>query len=938
MFAAMLLITLPESAIGLSLLVGLGVALLSGALSAGLYVYSAKNSAQPGVFTGAFWTLPFIRGGTMALATFMLFEPIWKITTTTGTTARVLLYVDASASMKATDEQMELARKLRLVRRLGWITGEAPEDHAAEAVGRLVKLRQLIGVLESGTTRDVPGHLIQCRETAARVERALEELDLPGWDDEQLDQLREDIVTPLQKLDPEKATASEQALVIALRAPVNDWEKKLLALMPKVDEVVANLDAETQAALDRFDRTPRWQRLEAQLLGGADSVADQLAAEHNVELMALTGRRFEMLWHPGAIGEADEADGEKTTLSSPPETFNITATNLLTDLATGIEEGVLPDQSGDNLIVVLFSDGQHNVDGASPLEMARLFKDRGVPVHVVGLGTVEPARDLAVLKTEAPASVYPDARLNGHVILHDGMPSGKPFTVRIEHQGKVVWQQDLVTTQKRRKIPFDFPIKDIVEAEQAAQSRDLRYANLPLAFNVVVPPIPGEMKDDNNAGVLRVNVVTQKPRILVVDGRPRWEFRYLKNMLERDERWDANVVLCKWAGSRLTLGPRGNSVGKFPATRELLFQYQLIVLGDVSPGAFARTELQWLRDFVQFNGGGLICIDGRLERQVSFAATPVGDLYPVRFLGNRELSSMDLRVRFRSAGGAQAPLMLAASTAENIRIWNDLPGPRWAAMTEALPGAETLLQITEGNTAIPGLVFRRFGAGRVLYAAFDESWRWRFNVGDLHHQRYWNQVAKWIMEPPFAVQDAYIAMDSGPTSYDVKDTADIRVRIMNPDLAKRYQADPNLKPEAQLFRDGQLFATVPLEPDPESFTYRARTAPLEPGDYEVRVKLPGVPEDAIKARTAFTVASNPFGELGRLHCDELLLRQMASDSGGQYYREEDMRRLIEDLGTASDRKDVTTTIIPWQKWYLCFLPIMTLLTLEWVIRRTKGLV
>ena len=86
------------------------------------------------------------------------------------------------------------------------------------------------------------------------------------------------------------------------------------------------------------------------------------------------------------------------------------------------------------------------------------------------------------------------------------------------------------------------------------------------------------------------------------------------------------------------------------------------------------------------------------------------------------------------------------------------------------------------------------------------------------------------------------------------------------------------------------------------------------------------------------MASNPFGELGRLHCDELLLRQMASDSGGQYYREEDMRRLIEDLGTASDRKDVTTTIIPWQKWYLCFLPIMTLLTLEWVIRRTKGLV
>jgi hypothetical protein len=89
--------------------------------------------------------------------------------------------------------------------------------------------------------------------------------------------------------------------------------------------------------------------------------------------------------------------------------------------------------------------------------------------------------------------------------------------------------------------------------------------------------------------------------------------------------------------------------------------------------------MQWIRDYVQFNGGGLIFIDGRMERLVNFAGSPLSDLFPVRFWGDRALSSMSMRVRFRSAGGAQAPLMLAANTADNLTIWNDLPGPRWAA-------------------------------------------------------------------------------------------------------------------------------------------------------------------------------------------------------------------------------------------------------------------
>ena len=39
---------------------------------------------------------------------------------------------------------------------------------------------------------------------------------------------------------------------------------------------------------------------------------------------------------------------------------------------------------------------------------------------------------------------------------------------------------------------------------------------------------------------------------------------------------------------------------------------------------------------------------------------------------------------------------------------------------------------------------RPFGAGRVYYHAFDDSWRWRYEVADLYHVKFWNQLASYI--------------------------------------------------------------------------------------------------------------------------------------------------------------------------------------------------
>ena len=77
--------------------------------------------------------------------------------------------------------------------------------------------------------------------------------------------------------------------------------------------------------------------------------------------------------------------------------------------------------------------------------------------------------------------------------------------------------------------------------------------------------------------------------------------------------------------------------------------------------------------------------------------------------------------------------------------------------------------------------------------------------------------------------------------------------------------------------------------------------------------------------------------MGLLHCNEKLLRQMAADSGGKYYAEKDLDLLVENLRTHNTSGEIIDERKLWQSFWV-FLPIIILLTTEWVLRKVAGLV
>ena len=82
----------------------------------------------------------------------------------------------------------------------------------------------------------------------------------------------------------------------------------------------------------------------------------------------------------------------------------------------------------------------------------------------------------------------------------------------------------------------------------------------------------------------------------------------------------------------------------------------------------------------------------------------------------------------------------------------------------------------------------------------------------------------------------------------------------------------------------------------------------------------------------------PDQEMDALSLDRGLLTSMAAASaGGKALLEEDARE-IPSLLRAMDRKEtVTSETILWSSWYW-FVPIVTLLTAEWVLRKRGGYV
>jgi hypothetical protein len=897
------------------------------------------------------WALPALRTAAIVLTVMILAGPVLHHRRVIGQLGRVLIFCDASQSMSVADPHMPPARKLLVARQQGWLPPGEVDLSLPAMADRLGTARRSVAGELQGQTVDAAS-LQQCRRTFAReVGEVAALIDRYDWDallagsggdaSAPWSGLRERFQSEL--LQPAEALAAESLDGLESRQDVASRLTGLCesaagfenALTGAFDEYGSRLasSGKTQiaSALAMFDRMSRWSRLENWLLDPSAGLLRRLARTHDVELFALSGSEAEPLW-------------SSRDAASPPEQLAVEPLGHPTDLATALT-GELAEQlaapspaaraegeaPGQRTAVILLTDGRHN-SGPSPLETPAVLGDRGIPLFPVSFGCRREPPDLALVEVQHPEMVFQKDQIRGTLVIKDQMPPGQSFTVRIGQEGETLWQEQLTTQNvPLRRVEFEFSIDELVERLRARFDSNVRHYALPLSLEASIAPLEGEADLSNNQRTMRFMAITRSYKLLLIDGRSRWETRYVRNVFQRDEQWNVDTILVGPASEEAAL-PRGDGPDRFPADEAALFDYDLIIFGEVPPGVLADGERRWIRNFVERRGGGMIFIDGRSGYLRALDEETLAPLLPVSWLPGG-VDALPTRLQLTEEGAKQSAFVLKSTGKANEEFWQELPPPHRPVLVEALPGTEVFVEAVVGQETHPVMVTRSFGAGRVLYNAFDETWRWRYKVADTYHQRFWNQVAKWVMERPFAVSDEYVSLDSGPCSYQSGEIAEIRVRLRG--LDGRPLSDATV--DGLLWRDGRIASTVSLAADAAGHgLYRGRTAPLSEGQYEVSVRAAGFSNEALKARTSFVVLAPESGEMQQIACHDELLEEMALASGGRFLREEELVELPELLSPLSSGYVVESDTLLWQS-YWWFTLIVGLLAIEWMLRKRAGL-
>lgn len=666
-------------------------------------------------------------------------------------------------------------------------------------------------------------------------------------------------------------------------------------------------------------------------------IVERLANHPQVNLLAELAKRYNVrLYHfaseaqPAALPTGVSGVGSRVAEEPTPDIRHPTSSDRLqvtpdaarggsTQIGTALKRA-LDDAAGQPVAgALLLTDGGNNL-GDDPVNVAERAKQQGVPVSALGVGDPTPTRDLAITEALADQVVRKDSIAQAFAgIAHRGY-EGRTITVTLRRGSETVGTQTLRLGPAARKQTVTFTYSP----KQAGN----------FTYTVSTALLPNEITGDNNRRRFLQRVITKRLKILYVEGEPRWEYRYLKNAILRDKQI---AFSCFLTSSGAQLGGEGNvPIYRFPPDEKSLFDFDILILGDVPRAFFSETQVRNIRRFVEDRGGSLIVIAGEKHMPQDWRGTPLEAVFPVVLpaLPEQVKTAEPFQWELTPEGRQDPLLRLAPDPAANARIWRNLPGMFWNAGVErAKPGA-TVLAVNPVRSNAYGkrilLAVQSFGGGRCLMALTDSTWRWRYRIGDRYFYRYWGQAIRAMtpQETPGGNRFAQVSTDRA--EYPLGDRITVHARLLDP----FYRPIKARRVAATLRGETGGATPVSLEAMPGSpGLFTADILADRVGRFTLSVVSPGSPDQA--ATVNFLVQSITLEEQ-QPEMNEALLKRIAEAGGGRYYRPDELRRWIDSL-PANDQTIRSEAEIELWDAPLFLLLFVVPITLEWFIRKKTGM-
>jgi hypothetical protein len=568
---------------------------------------------------------------------------------------------------------------------------------------------------------------------------------------------------------------------------------------------------------------------------------------------------------------------------------------------------------------LIVSDGGNNL-GEDPILVAEeLARTAKIPVSTVGIGDPTKTKDVALLSVLADDVVRVNNTVTVYASLSQRGYAGKPIVVTLQRGNEIVG-------------------RETVRFHSDDEKQEVRFTYVPLQagrfyYTVAAALQPDEVTPANNRRAFVQTVISKKLRVLYVEGEPRYEYRYLRNAILRDTSLEFACLLLSGDNPD---GEGSLPIKGFPATEKELFQYDIVILGDVPRSSFSDSQLQSLRRFVEDRGASLLVIAGEQHMPHEYAGTALEAVLPVVFTPspNPVITDEPFQWQLTPEGKRSPILMLEDTSAENARVWANLPGAFWVAgVQRAKPGATVLAVHSTRRNAdgpYPLAVVQPFGAGRSYIALTDSTWRWRWRVGDRYFYRYWGQVLRSLTPKELPGNSRFVQLNADRANYRLGERVILSARLLNEFYRpiKAESATATIRAESGQTQKVTLQAT-PGSPGLFTATFQ----PDRIGRYEAALVSPVNPQ--AKATAAFVVESLAL-ERQKPELDEALLKRVASAGGGRYYPPDTLAQWVRSL------PDNALTIRSEQEIELWDAPLflilfITPLALEWLVRKRRGL-
>jgi hypothetical protein len=825
---------------------------------------------------GNAWGLTLLRAVILVAVVVLAFRPSLIRRETATYPGRLLLVLDDSASMGIRDPALPEDEALAIARQTA--------DRLAGRETPLADLRNDVLALEST--------LIRFEQFSRGTDRAL---DVFWREAERVQaQVNERLGAVAQRASDLANGADATNKVDEVAGRCRDLQESLKPLFSGNQPPPGEFVLKMRASLSEL----------ASLLGGAQKAADRTAIGAGDKALTdaveavRSAPRLDLAYawlrrHRDAlIGALDGVSLWMLPLSQKePTSFSKIAvdTPVVSTIETDISGVLLRLLEEDNPFplagILLFSDGRNL--GNTPLDVVtRAATLRSVPIYSAGVGGATEPPDLAVRQV-----YYPPFAVSGKPVglrTHLKTVMTKPGKAELEllHAGKTALTNETLEIDEHQTMQRHLAWTPEAEGLQR--------------LTVQLGSLEGEVvPQENNRMDLTVLVRPEPVRVLFLDWKPRWQSRFVLNILSRLDYLDVNSIIALAQPGGLL--KRGVGKGFWPEDAGALALYDLVIVGDLPSALLTPEEWNRLSDYV--NNGGSLAFLGNGQRDPIPPA--VQGLLPTQPRTAETPSPSDTATLQLTPAGRHHPvtrslqsvLENAESVVENRRM-NDTIG---------------LLQTSDGRMLISA---RFIGKGKTLFVDTDRLWR-RLNAAALDaHASLVAGLADWAIEARRPMAD-----------------------LPQPDLF-RYTS----RESVQIWTEANGMTNVVVELRSGERLLEALAVPTHTGATWAAAVFKTVPaDDWTIMRRGGGALPEPLRVVGRsrelhdLARNEAYLRTLAADAGGAYAEFTDAGRLLNDIQPRSRVERQERVWRLWDSgWVLALLVVM--LTIEWVWRKLAGLV